>query len=67
MRGFLLCAVLHGSATDEAVVSAAGGAVVSIAVEVVLAGVVVGLSGFVVDPVAFARICWFCCVRFFNG
>lgn len=36
------CAVLHGSATDEAVVSAAGGAVVSIAVAVVLAGVVVG-------------------------
>lgn len=59
--------MLHGSATDEAVVSAAGGAVVSIAVAVVLAGVVVGFVCYVVDPVPFARICWFCCVRFFNG
>lgn len=44
------------ASADEAVVSAAGGAVVSIAVEVVLAGVVVGLSGFVVNPVLFSRI-----------
>lgn len=45
------------ASADEAVVSAAGGAVASIAVEVVLAGVVVGLSGFVVDPVFLCRVC----------
>lgn len=50
------------ASADEAVVSAAGGAVASIAVEVVLAGVVVGLSGFVVDPVFFCRVSWGCAV-----